>query len=239
MDAVRLTETDIRAYTYCPYLYTQPKPEWILRPLSIFDETLRETIILGETWALQKDSVVTRSKLLSIWDKLWWPKVVAEEIETQEAERLALAATIKLNDYANYELTDYMHPTIGAGIKMQKPIGSSVLVVTADIVKIDLTEKVPTTIIIKFSSKLEELPALDPVAKAISYGLYSDNKENIKYIDMSLNKKVLTATPATFRAKEMQDIKSMLYHIEDGIRRNAFYPNPFACKDCKQCNFKF
>jgi len=232
-----LTPDDIALYVKCPKLYERKGQ--ISKPLTFFESKLRETFIEGERNAVLKDSIIKPRKFTRAWNKLWFPAAIKRRISVKVATEKTLQATIKFADYCKYDISDYDYPTAGVDIQSSMIIGSHELIAQADILKIDLSTKKKTTVIINFSNKKLSLPELlfDPSARATAYSFYRGKGDYVTYINIDINERQekLNITAVTFSPKEMDEIRKMIYHIELGIRNKAYYHNPNLCERCKAC----
>jgi hypothetical protein len=236
---MNLNPLDIACYIYCPVLQEKGNTEKVANHLTFLEENLRNAFIDAERNACIKDSIVTPRKLLSSWDKIWWPAVAANGgISMKEANKLSLTASSKFADYCKYDISDWMFPTAGVKAESQIKINRSILKATADVIKVDLNGE-KNTILINFNRKNLSLrgAAHDPAIKTIAYAFYSGKGETITHIAIDLDEtsnkiKMITST---FRPEDMEGIRKMLYHVESGISSGIPYVNPYMCKECKLC----
>jgi len=236
-----LNPLDIACYVYCPVLQQKRKPEIIAPKLTFTEKNLREAFIEAERNACLKDSIVSPRKLLSAWDKIWWPAVAEQgSLSMKEANKISLQASFKFTDYCKYDISDWMFPTAGVEAQSEIRIGQSILQATADIVKVDLNKNNNiNTVLINLNRKGLSLKsaATDPAIKAIAYAFYSGRGETITHIsiDVSEDQKNIKVTTSTFRPEAMEGIRKMLYHVECGIRSGVYHINPYQCQECNVC----
>jgi len=235
-----LTPLDIACYIYCPVLQRKGRTDKIATKLTFTEENIRSAFIQGERNACLKDSIVSPRKLLSVWDKIWWPAIGEKGgISMKEANNISLIASSKFADYCKYDISDWMFPTAGVQAQSENYIGQSILKATVDVVKVDLDGKEKNTILINFDRKGLSLreAAMDPAIKATAYAFYSGKGETVTHmaIDLNENKNNIKITTSTFRPKIMEEIRKMLYHVEYGIRSGIYHVNPYKCQECKIC----
>lgn len=234
-----LTPQDIATYIYCPKLYERKGQVVIARPLTFFESRLRKAFIEGERNAVIKDSIVDSRKFSRAWDKIWFPAAAKRRISMKNANNKALDAMIKFADYCKYDISDYTYPTAGVDIQSEIYIGSSCFVAQADLLKIDMTTKKKTTVIVNFTVRDLDViqSASDPVVRSTAYAFYRNKGEYVTHVNININEKKekLEITTSTFGKKEMDDTRKMLYHAERGMTNNVFYHNPYMCKGCNKC----
>lgn len=233
-----LIPNDIACYMYCPLLYSKRKHNKVIPPLGFFEEKLRDAFVLAEEVSCLKDSIVNSRRLHASWDKIWWPAAAKQKIKMKEADELSLKASRKFTDYCKYDISDWFFPTAGVDIEVEKHVNSAVLKASVDVVKVDLNQR-KNTVLINFTNRSLSLgmAAIDPIARATAYAFYSGRGETITYISVNINSKIpnVEITTSTFRPESMDDIRKMLSHVQRGIASSSFYPSPYKCKECKQC----
>jgi hypothetical protein len=238
-----LTPFDIASYLYCPFLLeAKHQAKEIITPsLFPYEECLRQTIIKTEELCLLKNTEITPRKLLRVWDAIWWPVVGSFGLSIKESQQKSLEASSKLFDYCKYDISAIEYRTVSTQVEVHKPVGSSVLHATADIVKVDVSAKTKNMVIIDLSRKdLTDLDvAIDPVIRSTVYAFYTGQKETITYIsaDVSGGGK-LKVKISFFRPDEIEEIAKSVKLAEQGIRTNTIYANPWKCKECNVCNSK-
>lgn len=235
----RLTPLDIASYVYCPLAYSRGRHDVIVRPLTFFEGCIRAALIEGERDAMFRNTSVTPRRLMRAWDKVWWPAVVRTGFSMSEAEELTLKATEILTSYAQYDLSGYAYPTAGVSVGIQTPVGRHIIQATTDALKINATTKDKNTVLVNFTTRDLDVyqAAFDPAIKTTAYLFYMGNGESVSYMNVYLDtaKKKIKITVSRFLPEAMEEIRKMLYHVEQGITSGAFYPNPYACKGCKGC----
>ena len=235
----QLTPHDIASYIYCPLLYKEKRHSVTAKPLTFFESCVRAALVEGERNAVLKDSVVSPRKLLSAWDKVWWPAAASKNIRMKEADELALKAIMKLTDYCKYDIADHSYPTAAVNAGMRMPLGKHILTATAAVVKVNLNTKEKTTFLVNFTNRQlsPRDSAFDPAIRATAYAFYRGKEETVTHINVNINKEIdrLKTTASTFYPEDMEGIRKMLYHVEQGISAGAFYMNSFLCKECNQC----
>ena len=235
-----LTAKDIATYLYCPFLYTLKNGNKIIaRDLSFFESKLRKAFIEGENKAVMKDSIVTTYRFSRAWDEIWFPVATKRKISLKKTQDFTLKATIKFADYCKYDISDYTFPTAATDITMQNNINGTYLVGKADLVKIDMTTKKKTTVLVNFTTlDLDNrASSFDIMARVNAYCFYRGKKENVSHIYVNIDEKneKLKLVTSTFSYKDMEVIRKMIYHAEEGIRNKRFYHNPYLCKECNRC----
>jgi len=234
-----LNPLDIACYVYCPVLQSKKRTDKITPKLTFLEENIRKAFIEGERNACLKDSLVSPRKLLSAWDKIWWPSISnRKDISMKEAEKLSLKASYLFSDYCKYDLSDWDFPTAGVQVENEIKIGRSIIKTNVDVVKVDLNKDI-NTVLVNFNRKGLSLreSAMDIAIKTIAYSFYSGRGETITHmsVDVDENKDNVKITTSTFRPESMEAIRKMLYHIERGISSGIRYVNPYMCQECKIC----
>ncbi|RLD51557.1 MAG: hypothetical protein DRI97_15560, partial [Bacteroidetes bacterium] len=227
-------------------LYHSKRYDLIQPKLSIVESVIRDSIIEAEEKALLKDSVVYPSKVHRVWDRLWWPIAVENNISLEEAEKLAVSAAFKLSDYCKYDFTNYFHPTISVRAVGEKFLNSSTIFrAKADILKVNIEHNSKNLIIINFSTQpfTHKQLSLDAGIRSLAYAFsLGEPEEIVTYLNVDIreSQKELKITSANFRAPDLEEAKKMLYHLEVGIRKKINYFNPNACGGCNECpDFNF
>lgn len=230
---------DIAAYAFCPMLYIKGRQDKFLPSLTLFERNLRKSLIKGEETALLKDTIISVKKLIRAWDNEWWPDAMAHKMDMIIAKEKAVKATEKFIDYCNYEVTDYLWPTIGVNIESRVDLGGAMLVANADIIKVNLEEKKRNTVLLNFTKRNLSIrdAAFDNLIKATVYAFYSGKGENITHINININEdlKKIKMNISNFKEKDIDDIRKMIYHVKRGITSNTKYMNPIACEGCAIC----
>ncbi|MHA2069834.1 MAG: hypothetical protein ACXABY_36175 [Candidatus Thorarchaeota archaeon] len=215
----QLTPQDIASYLYCPLAYKEGRTA---KPLTFFEASVREAFIEGERSAVLKG-----------------PAAAGRGVKMKRAQELTLKAVTKFTDYCKYDISDYSYPTAGVQAGLSVPIGRHTLIATADLVKINLNLREKTTVLVNFTNiELDQRAAIfDPVAKATAYAFYRGKGEAVTHIYVNINKDLekLSMVTSTFYKKDMEGIRKMLYHVEQGISSGTFHPNPYLCKECNRC----
>ncbi len=235
-----LDPLDIACYVYCPTLQHKGRTEIIAKKPTFIEENIRKAFIEAERNACLKDSIVTPRKLLSAWDRIWWPAVTAKGgITMKEASQISLVASHKFADYCKYDISGWLFPTAGVEARSEIKIGKSILKAKADIVKVDLDENNRNTVLVNFNRKGLTLrqAAMDPAIKATAYAFYSGKGETITHISVDIDERQnnIKVTTSTFRPEAMEGIRKMLYYVECGISSGIRYTNPYSCQECKVC----
>lgn len=234
-----LTADDIASYVFCPILQQKKRQDIIIPKLTFIEENLRATFIDAERNACLKDSVVVPRKILRSWERIWWPAVAQQGWDMKEADKVSVRAGAKFSDYCKYDISGYMFPTVGVDAESDVRIGQVVLRGRADVVKVDLEQDIPTTVLVNFNTRKLSLRAAahDPAIKATAYAFYSGRGEHITHVSVDINEssdKVQMIT-STFRPEGMEEIRKMLYYVGCGIRSGNRHANPYQCKECGVC----
>lgn len=228
---------DVALFSYCPVLKQRNKQDKIDPNLKITELGIKYALMDGELNVCLKDSIIDSRKLLRSWEKIWWPIAAENNISMKEADDLMLKCISRLSDYCKYDISCW--PTVGVNIESEIPINNSILKARADIVKINPTSKKTNKVLITIGTRnLSEISAaLDPFIRATAYGFSDTETEIIEhiYINIGSPRGKLKIITSYFNKREMATIKKMLYHIEYGIRTNAYYANSFMCDKCKEC----
>ena len=230
---------DIACYMFCPILQSKKRYDIITPKPTLIQKNIRTAFIESERNACLKDSIVTSQKLIRIWDKIWWPVAAKHGIPLKDAEVLSFQAGSQLSDYCKYDISDWMFPTVGVEAESDVRIGPVTLKATADVVKVDLHKKVPTTVLVNFTTQKFSLKtaALDPAIKATAYAFYTGKNEIVTHIAVGLNEQAdkIKITTSIFRPKDMEEIRKMLYYVGCSIYSGSYYGNPYLCKECQVC----
>jgi hypothetical protein len=189
--------------------------------------------------ALLRDTIVSPKLLTRAWDKFWWSEAAKAGLSIQEAQKLTLRATETFVDYCKYNISDYLYPTAGVDIYRELHIGRHILSASVDVLKINLETKYPTTVLVNFTNREIDMLglALDPEVRTIAYLFYLGKEEIVSYINTNISRSnnKINLTTSTFYPEDMEEIRKMLYHVEQGIGSNAFHKNPYSCNRCKVC----
>ena len=231
-----LTPDDIASYVFCPLSYK--KQVKISNKLTFLEKCIRQTFIAGEQAACLKDSIVTPKKFMQEWDKIWWPAVAANrDLKMKRAEELTVKASYKFTDYCKYDVSDWMYPTLGTSVENDIRIGDSILRVSNDVVKINLHKKNNNVVLVNFNKGLmHKNTAFDPAIQARAYAMHK-NADVIIHINVDISNKQdgVRLITSTFRKKDIDTIRKMLYYVEYGIRMKNFHANPYKCEECGEC----
>lgn len=235
---MRVTPEEIAAYVYCPMLLQKNRTSIVSPKLSFAEKGIRQAFIEGERNACLKDSIVDTRKLLRIWEKIWWPLASANKINLKDAAAISLKASSKFADYCKYDISDWGFPTAGVDIYSDVGLGPVIMRAHADIIKVDLDHKNPSTVIINFNTRKLSLmtAALDPAVLATAYAFYKGG-EDITHISINISEQQdkLSMITSAIRPSDILKIEKMLTHVARGIRNKNYYSNPFLCKECKVC----
>ena len=132
-----------------------------------------------------------------------------------------------------------MFPTVGVEAENDIRIGQAVLRAKADVIKVDLEEDNPNTVIVNFNTRKLTLrtAAHDPAIKSIAYAFYTGRGETVTHIliDIDETSGKLDMVSSTFRSEVMEDIRKMLYHVGCAIVSGTTYSNTYMCKECGIC----
>lgn len=235
---MQLTPEEISTYTYCPLLYYKGKVEKLYPRLNTFEMFLKDSFVAAEENALLLNSAVNTNKLISAWDKIWWPLAIKNKVSTEIAEKKTLLASQKFIEYCRYEFSSYTWPTIGVNIENKIPIGNSILNVKTDLIKINLEAKKKNTVLINFTNRDLSIrdAAFDNAIRIKCYGFYSGRGETISHININISeKKNLKMSLTTIQPKDIIHIEKMIKGIEKNMYNKVSYMNSFACEQCKEC----
>jgi hypothetical protein len=239
-----LTPLDIAAYMYCPYLLEAKDKalEVIAPPLSPYENCVRETIIRVEELCLLRGSEITARKMIRVWDSIWWPVVTSLGLDMKEAKEESIKASSILADYCRYDLSDISYPTVCTKPVSKRPLGSSVLHVQSDIMKVDVSARTKNMVLLDFSRRnLTDLDmAIDPMIRTTAWAFYTGHNETVTYIsvDVTGGSSKLKVKISFFRPDELEEIGKAVKLAEQGIRQNIKYVNPWKCRECDICNSK-
>jgi hypothetical protein len=210
--------------------------------LTPYEECIRETIIRTEELCLLRESEITPRKMIRVWDSLWWPLASSLGIDMTEAKELSIKASSKFSDYCKYDLSDIHYVTVAAKAIAQRPVNSSVLHVSTDILKVNVSSKTKNMVLVDFSRKnLTDLDlVIDPIIRSTAYGFYTGNKETVTYISVDITRESskLKVKVAFFRPEELEQIGKAVRLALQGIESKTRYANPWKCKECELCSSK-
>ena len=234
-----ITPKDIAAYTYCPMLYYKGRQDKFLPKLTLFEKNLRQSFILAEEKVLLKNTIVSVQKLTNAWDSIWWPEVMKHKVEMAKAKNTTIKATERFIDYCNYEMTDYLWPTVGVDVESRIDLGRATLVANVDIIKVNLDKQKRNTVLLNFTNRELSIrdAAFDNLIKTIAYAFYTGNGETITHLNVNISEqtKKIQMGISHFDKKDMDDIRRMIYHVKTGICTGVKYMNPMICKGCGVC----
>ena len=233
-----LTPEEISTYIYCPLLYYKNKVRKIYPELNNFEELMKKTFVAAEENALLLKSAVNTNRLLSSWDKIWWPIAINNKMSMDKAEKLTLKATQKFIEYCRYEFSSYTWPTIGTNIENKINIGNSILSIKTDLLKVNLESKKRNTVLVNFTNKDLSIrdAAFDNAIRIKCYGFYSGRGETMSHLSININEnKKLNIAITTLTPNDIKNIGKMIKYIEQGIYNKISYMNSNACSQCNEC----
>lgn len=234
-----ITPKDIAAYTFCPILYYKKRQDKFLPHLTLFERNLRQAFLLAEEQALLKDTIVSVQKLTRAWDNIWWPNAMVHKLDMVKARNTAMKATDRFIDYCNYELTDYLWPTVGVNVESSIDLGGATFVAKTDLVKVHLEKNKRNTVLLNFTSRKLSIrdAAFDNLIKSTAYAFYTGKGETITHLNVNINEdlKKIQMSISHFDKKDMEDIRKMIYYVKTGISSNVKYMNAKACEGCGVC----
>jgi hypothetical protein len=232
-----LTPEDIGLYVKCPILFK--KKRYNSTSLTFFEEQIKQAFVEGEKNVVLKDSIIDPRKLSRAWDKIWFPAAVKEGISIKDANRKTLEAMFRFTEYCKYDISGYEYPTAGVDIDAVMHIKDHYIAAHADLLKIDLSTKQKTTVIVNFSNRKLSTSDIvfDPAIRTTAYAFYRNNNDYVMYVNVNIDENLnkLNMAAATFSPDQMDEIRKMIYHVELGIRNNVFYHNTAMCERCRAC----
>ena len=240
---MQFTSLDIARYLYCPLL---PKrlDYLIYSKQSLFENNIGESIKKAEQNCLLKESEINPRKIMKAWDSVWWPNCAKNKISFKDAQKYTIKAGIYFTDYCKYDISDILYPTIAVDVNLQTRINQSILHTHIDLIKVDLTIKEKNILLIDFSKKDMSTSdtALDPGIASTAMSFYRGSGEIIRYILVQIDdkNKKLFMTSSIFRPNQIENIRKMVFNVENNIRRGVSYGDRWKCKECKACpSFKY
>lgn len=233
-----LTPTDIARFIHCPYLFqTKQKSDLFENTLTLYEKCIVEAIKATESHCLINDRILTSKKIITRWDKIWWPTAAQAGMAPKEIENLSINAAQLFIDYCDYNIAHF--PTAGIDIPSEVLIGKSILKTKADLIKVDTAVPYKNIYILEFGNKPVRSKdiILDPAVRTLLYSFSLGEEQAITYTYLSFNEKSnkFLVTSAVMRHNNLEEIKQMLRFIEYGIRTNVSYMNPWNCGECKIC----
>ena len=236
-----LTPTDISKFIYCPYLLSANKTnDRFNSSLSLFEKCVIMAFKATELHCLINGTELYPKKIITQWDKIWWPLATKNGINISEIEKLSIRAASIFADYCKYDVSIFA--TVGVDIESQLKIGNSILKTTADIIKVDTDLPYKNIYVIGFGNKPKTIREiiLDPAIRTNLYAIYDYKPEEEKvityiYIRVQENQNKLLVTSSILRQDNIEEIRQMLNFVERGIRNKVKYMNLYNCEECKKC----
>lgn len=234
-----LTPTDIASYIYCPILYYRQRQDFLYPDMSLFEDSLKKSFIKAEEKSLFKDTIVSVHKLTRAWDSIWWPSILKNKIDKTTAEKTTVKAVGKFMDYCNYEITDYLWPTVGVDVISKINLGDNILEASSDVIKINLEKNKRNTVLLNFTNKSLSIrdAAFDNRIKATAYAFWANKGETITHFNVNINEKQkdVDINVSTFQDKDLREIEKMVKHVSSCIYTGVRYMNPHMCERCNIC----
>ena len=235
---MRLTPNDIASFGYCPYLHWKRGTARVVPPLSVFEDTIRRTILVSEAKALKNETFVTPRSLGNIWEQTWWPAAAGANIDLTEAEKMSLKAGFKFADYCKYDISSPLYATIGTNIPFEISLIRGVLAGKVDMIKLPIDNAENHITLIDFSRKdiTRTQAASDLVVLSTVYALQGLNR-NITYmcIDLSENIEKLKIISSSFNKDDINEIGHTVQYLVEGIYRRINYKPIWMCRECTKC----
>jgi len=238
-----LTPTDIARFIYCPLLPKRSE-HLVYKKRSLFESCVGEAIKEAERACLVNESDISPRKITRAWDNTWWPASATHNIPFNKAQDFTLKATPYFLDYCKYDISDFLHPTVAVDVDTKIPVGQSIFHAHIDMIKVDLTIKQKNMMLIDFTKKGMKTfdVSLDPGIASVAMAFNRGVEEIIRYVlvEIDENNERLFITSSVFRQSDMENIRKMVFYIENSIRKGVSYGDRWKCKECKACpSFKY
>lgn len=234
--SMRVTPTDLLEFAYCPYLKHSDKT--LVPPLSLFERTMRQAILVAEQRALDKDSYVTPRKIGAAWEKLWWPAATEAGLPLAEVDQMAVRASARFRDYCRYDISGPSHETIGVDVASEVRLSDGILAAQIDLIKLSLEEPDQLVFIDFTRGKITRQELAYDMAVWGNVYAFGGLGRPISYICMDLSEGSKETKPSTvfFRPDELTNIGRILNYLAYGIYKHVDYQCSWLCGECKLCS---
>ena len=239
---MKITPSDIASFGYCPYLYWKRGTAQVVPPLSIFEDTIRKTILFSEAKALKNGTFVTPRSLGNMWERIWWPIAAKANIELKEAEKVSLRAGFKFADYCKYDISSALYATIGTTVPFQVKLFRGILSGEIDMIKLPINEADKNIVLIDFTRKgITTTQVVNDLAILSTIYAYQELDRNITYICIDLSEKLekLRIVSSSFDKDGIKEIERTIQYLTEGMYRQVNYKPSWLCGECTKCNSKF
>ena len=239
---MRLNPNDIASFGYCPYLYWRRGTAQVVPRLSIFEDTIRKTILLSEAKALKNDTFVTPRSLGNTWERIWWPIAAEANIEFKEAEKVSLRAGFKFADYCKYDISSALYATIGTTVPFQVRLPRGILTGEIDMIKLPIRGVDDQVTLIDFTRKgMTGTQATNDLAILSTIYAYQGLGRKVTYMCVDLSEKLekLKIISSSFDKDGIKEIERTIQYLTEGIYRQVNYKPSWLCRECTKCSSKF
>ena len=236
---MRITPSDLLTFAYCPYLYQSGDTGKLVSPLSLFEESLRVSILGAEQRALEKESYVTPRKISNIWENIWWPMATKADISPKDIDSRVLEAATKITGYCEYDISGPDYETVSVDIKSEIKLGEVILAAQIDLIKTPVFNNVGTVTLVDFSRKgLIGSQAANDIAVLGTIYAFSGLKRPIIYIsvDLSEKKRKIDMHSSFFDIDDMFKLGNTLKHLANGLNNKVNYQYTWMCERCNLCH---
>lgn len=230
---MRITPRKLASFAYCPSLFWSKKT--LTPELTEIEDLTRLSILAAERKSMEKGSSVIPVKIAGEWEKLWWPKAIADGLETKEIEKISFNVISKLHKYCKYDIGSSEYVTVSTDVQSEVLYNDMILAVSADLVKISSENVQNELTIIDFSRKnITSLGLSTDIEALATASAFSGFKKTIQYItvDLSEDKKDLAISSCSFDLDVLRAAERMIDYLSLGISKTI----NFKSRDCRTCN---
>lgn len=238
---MRLTVNDIATFAYCPFLYWERGGAGTSPPLSVFEQTLRDTVLSCEERCMKNDSYVNPRKLGNTWTRLWWPAATKAGLGAKEIEQLSTRAMFKLADYCRYDISSAQYATIGTQVPFEVKLERDLLIGEIDMIKAEVNSAHKTATIISFSKEnLTPLQLANDLAVLSTVYALQSLKRDIVYmrINPSEGGEKLHIVSSFFDINAITMVGRTIEYLAAGINRKISFTPAWLCEGCNRCRSK-
>lgn len=236
---MRITPPDLLTFAYCPYLHNSGGTGKLVPPLSLFEKSLRLSILGAEQRALDKESYVNPRKISNVWESIWWPMATKAGILPKEIDSKVLEAATKIAGYCEYDISGPEYEIVGIDVESSINLNGVFLSARADLIKTPVFDNIGMITLIDLSRKgLIGTQAANDIAVLATIYAFSGLKRPITYIsvDLSEEKKKVTTHSSFFDMKDLSKLGNTLKYLANGIKNRVNYQYTWMCKECNLCH---
>jgi hypothetical protein len=235
---MRITPEDLLAFSRCPYLYTSGGAGKLVPPLTSVENMLRQSILAAEQRAINQESYVTSKKIGQIWESLWWPYAIKNNISVIDTEKTSVYISRKIIDYCKYDISGPGFETVGIEVKVDLNLNNCVIPVEIDMLKMPLFEDTDKIYLIDLTrKKVTKQQLANDIAIATKVYAFKSLKRPIIYLsaDLSETNEKITTNASFFDLPEIEKTGKILRYLADGIYNGIDYQCTWQCENCHLC----